>query len=110
MSSHTDHALPKVEQSGDVRIITFTGDTVRDVENVLARELDGNVARLADCHLLLDFTNVETLNRAELETLVTLHKKMKATGGRLTLFNLRIEVYEVFWADQVQQRMGICRE
>jgi anti-anti-sigma factor len=110
MSSSTDHELPKVEHSGYVRIITFTGDMVRDVENVIAKELDGNVEKLADCHLLLDFTNVKTLNGAELETLVMLHKKMKATGGRLTLFNLSIQVYEVFWAEQLQQRMGICRE
>ena len=110
MSSHTDHALPKVEQSGNVRIITFTGDRVRDLENVIARELDGNVEKLADSHLLLDFTNVESLSRAELETLVTLQKKMKGGVGRLTLFNLSIQIYEVFLADQLQQRMGICRE
>jgi anti-anti-sigma factor len=104
------HPSPKVEQSGNVRIITFTGDSVRDLENVIAIELEGNIAGLADSHLLLDFTNVETLSSAELETLVRLHKQMKDCGGRLTLFNLSIQVYEVFTKDQLQKRMGICRE
>lgn len=104
------HPSPKVEQSGNVRIITFTGDSVRDLENVIAIELEGNLEGLADSHLLLDFTNVETLSSTELETLVRLHKQMKDCGGRLTLFNLSIQVYEVFWADQLQRRLGICRE
>lgn len=110
MTSPTVHPLPKVEQSGNVRIITFTGDRVRGLENVIARELEGNVPRLADFHILLDFTNVERLSNEELETLVSLHKKMKDCGGRLTLFNLSIQVYEVFWVEQLQQQMGICRE
>ncbi len=104
------HPSPKVEQSGNVRTITFTGDGVRTVENVIARELEGNLAGLADCHLLLDFTNVETLSNAELETLVRLHKQMKDCGGQLTLFNLSIQVYEVFWGDKSSIEWEICKE
>jgi anti-sigma B factor antagonist len=101
---------PKVEQSGSVRIITFTGDKVRDVENVIARELKGNVAGLADGHLLLDFTNVEYITAVELGTLVSLHKRMNASGGRLTLFNLNRHVFEVFTVTHLNELIGLCKE
>jgi anti-anti-sigma factor len=104
------HLPPKVEQSGNVRIVTFTADKVRDVENMLARELEGRTDGLGQIHLLLDFTNVEYLNSVELGTLITLHKRMKACGGRLTLFNLSAPVYEVFTVTHLQTLLGICRE
>jgi len=108
--SLANHLPPKMEQSGNVKIITFTGDKVRDVENVLASELKGCTQDLGACHLLLDFTNVEYLTSVELGTLVTLHKTVKASGGRLTLFNLNAEVYEVFTVTRLQALLGICRE
>jgi anti-sigma B factor antagonist len=110
MNLPTVHSSPKVEQSDNVRVITFTADKVRDVENMLARELEGRTDRLGACHLLLDFTNVECLNSLELGTLITLHKRMKAAGGRLTLFNLNAQVYELFTITHLQTVMGICRE
>ena len=61
-------------------------------------------------HLLLDFTNVEYLSSVELGTLITLHKRVKAFGGRLTLFNLNAQVYEVFTVTHLQTVLGICRE
>ena len=108
--SNNNHLPPKVEKSGNVKIITFTGDEVRDVENVLAKELKGHMEDLRECHLLLDFTNVEYLSSVELGTLIALHKRMKAFGGRLTLFNLNAQVYEVFTVTRLQTLLGICRE
>jgi anti-anti-sigma factor len=106
MDSPTVQPSPKIEQSGNVRIITFTGDKVRHIQEVIAKELEGNVGSLADRHLLLDFTNVEMLSGAELETLVTLHEQMKDCGGRLTLFNLGVQVYEVIWDLQGVSEQG----
>jgi anti-anti-sigma factor len=110
MSSSTVHLPPKVEQCGNVRIITFAPDVVRDVENVIARELQGRTDGTGACHLLLDFTNVEYITSVELGTLVRLHKEVKARGGRLTLFNLSEVVYEVFTTTRLQTLIGICRE
>jgi anti-sigma B factor antagonist len=101
---------PKVEQSGNVKIITFTDGKVRDVENVLARELEGLTDDLGAGHLLLDFTNVEYLTSVELGTLIGLNKRMKAGGGRLTLFNLNPQVFEVFTVTHLQTLLAICRE
>jgi anti-sigma B factor antagonist len=108
--SPTTHLPPKVEQAGGVRIITLTGDKVRDVENVMARELGGRTEGLDGCHLLLDFGKVEAISSVELGTLITLHKKLRASGGRLTLFNLRAEIYEVFLVTRLQTLLAICRE
>lgn len=104
------HLPPKVEKSGNVKIITFTGDEVRDFESVLAKELHGRVEDLKECHLLLDFTHVEYLTSVELGTLIGLHKRVKDSGGRLTLFNLNAQVYEVFTVTHLQTLLGICRE
>ena len=41
MTSPEPRVLPKVERSGNITIITFTPDAIRDVENVIARELKG---------------------------------------------------------------------
>src|SRR5947209_1672234 len=110
MTSTSVHLPPKVEQSGNVRIITFTAGKFRDVENVIAGELEGRTDALGGCHVLLDFTNVERISSAELGSLITLHKKMKASGGRLTMFNMKAEIYEVFTVTRLQTLMGICRE
>jgi anti-anti-sigma factor len=110
MSSPTVHSPPKVEQSDNVRVITFSTEGVRDVENMLARDLEGCTDELGGCHLLLDFTNVARLGSVELGTLVELHKRMKACGGRLTLFNLNADIYEVFTVTNLQTLLGICRD
>ncbi len=100
---------PKVEWHGDVHIITFTSGQLRDVENVLATELCGLTDALSSCHLLLDFTNVEFITSAELGTLINLHKRMVAAGGRLTLFNLRPLVFEVFVVTGLEALIAVCR-
>ena len=109
MSSPTVHSPPKVEQSEDVRIITFRPNGTRDVQNMLAGDLEGCTDGLSGCHLLLDFTNVERLGGAELDALVGLHNRVRACGGRLNLFNLDAKIYEVFEAANLQTLLGICR-
>ncbi len=110
MSLHAIHATSKVERSGDVTIITIRGGNIRDVENVLARDLEGLTDGLAANHLLLDFTHVEFLSSVELGTLIGLHKKQEACGGRLTLFNLSAPIFELFTLTRLHTFLGICRE
>lgn len=108
MSSAT-RLPPKVELRTGVKIITFTGQK-REVENVIATELEGHTDDLGECHLLLDFTNVEYITSVELGTLLGLHKKMAVSGGRLTLFNLNAQVFEVLAVTRLENLIGICRE
>jgi len=93
-----------------VKVITFTSGKVRDVDDVIAGELEGRTDGLAACHLMLDFTNVTYVNSAELGTLVGLHTRIAQAGGRLTLFNLSDNVYEVFTVTRLHTLLAICRE
>ena len=105
------NSSPKVERSGNVKIITFSGERIRDhVENMIASELLGQAVGEADTHLLLDFSNVETISSVELGTLINLQKQLKAAGARLTLFNLSPLVFEVFSITRLNKYFGICRE
>jgi anti-anti-sigma factor len=110
MNAPTIYFPPKVEQSGNVRIITFTDGQVRDVENVLSRELEGQTEGVEAGHVLLDFTKVEYITSCELGTLIALHKRMKTAGGRLTLFNLNAQIYETFTVCCLQMFLNICRK
>jgi anti-anti-sigma factor len=101
---------PKVEWSGNITIITFAAGAIRDVENVIARELEGLTAGAIARHLLLDFSHVVALNSIELGTLVTLHTQARACGGRLTLFNLSAQVFRLFSVTRLDTLLEICRE
>jgi anti-anti-sigma factor len=108
--SDTNESDPRVEQSGNVTILTFTGQAARQVGNQLERELEGRTERLGQCHLLLDFSNVERINSEELGTLIRVLQRVQAGGGRLTLFNLNPRVYEVFTITRLHTLFAICRE
>jgi anti-anti-sigma factor len=103
-------ALAKVERSGNVTVITLTGVRKQDAEAMIALELKRRTENLGERHLLLDFTNVESLNSDELETMIRLHRQSRDGGGRLTLFNLSPDVFEVFTATHLDTLLGICRE
>jgi len=102
--------MPKVEKGGSVTVITFTAGAIRDVDNVIARELETHTAAAGERHLMLDFTRVTYLNSVELGTLITLHKRVETAGGRLTLFNLSAEVFRLFAIARLDTLLTICRE
>lgn len=101
------HLGPKVEHSGDVTVITFSGRR-KDMDNRLAGELEEPTADPGAGHLLLDFKNIQSLGSMELGTLVTLHKRLRDTGGRLTLFNVSPMVTEVFTVTRLDTLLRIC--
>jgi anti-anti-sigma factor len=100
----------KMERNGKIRILTFGGGTVRDIQNRLGRELDEMTDEFGDGHLLLDFTNVDSVGSEELGTIVALHKRLAQSGGRLTLFNLGPRVFEAFQITRLDTLVQVCRE
>lgn len=60
-------------------------------------------------HLVFDFDPVEFINSEALGVLIGLHKRVASTGGRLTLLNLREQVYEVFEATKLTQLLHVRR-
>ena len=109
MNSPTVRSPHKVQQCRGIKIITFAAGKDRGVEHVIGQALAGQTAAVEGCHLLLDFTNVEFISSVELGTLLLLHKRMQASGGQLTLFNLRPQIYEVFTVTRLHTILGICR-
>lgn len=99
----------RMEQSGNVKILTFMGSRIEDELARMASDLDSEPDALGKCHLLLDFSNVEAISSTDLGTLIGLHNRLKNAGGRLTLFNLSAQVFEVFSITRLQTFLGICR-
>jgi anti-anti-sigma factor len=103
-------AVPKLERTGNVSVLTFTAARPGGRGGRLAAELEGRAEEALAGHLLLDFGNVDFISSEELGALVTLHRAVKASGGQLTLFNLTAQVYEVFTATRLHKLLAICRE
>ena len=72
-------------------------------------ELEGLTEEPRGCHLLLDFSKVEYINSDDLGVLINLHKRLKRFGGRLTLFNLNAQVYEVFTVTRLHTFLTISQ-
>ena len=104
------HFPPKVERNGYATVITFTGRSNRGIGNPLASELEGRTDGLSECHLVLDFINIEFITGVDLGTLITLHKKIKACGVWLTLINLKAHVYEIFTVTKLHTLFDIFSE
>src|SRR5215469_2197433 len=102
-------SLSIMQQHGDVKIITLSGGKVRVVEDLMEGELEGLTDEPRGCHLLLDFSKVEYINSDDLGVLINLHKKMQRFGGRLTLFNLNAQVYEVFTVTRLHTLLTILQ-
>ena len=69
---------------------------LRGAAGGLAEQLCGLAAAFKDRHVLLDCRNIGSLDSSDLGTLVGVDRKLRASGGRLTLCNVRPRLYEVF--------------
>jgi anti-sigma B factor antagonist len=98
-----------MQQRGDVKILTLSGGKARVVEDLMEGELEGLTDEPRGCHLLLDFSKVEYINSDDLGVLINLHKNMQRFGGRLTLFNLNAQVYEVFTVTRLHTLLTILQ-
>ncbi len=110
MNVPTPNPPAKVEHGGNVTVLTLAGARDPDVENVVAQELRRRTGGNGERHLLLDFSNVDYLTSEELEAIIRTHRRLRDTGGRLTLFNLNPDVFQVFAATHLHTLLNICRE
>jgi anti-anti-sigma factor len=90
-------ALLRVEDLPDVTVATFTATSLDESNaEAVGQELSGLAARLGGHCLQLDLREVDFLTSTGLGKLIGLDRRVRAAGGRLTLRNLRPEVYEIF--------------
>lgn len=110
MNAPTPNPPAKVEYNGNVTVLTLTGVRGQDVENMVALELKRRTGEKGERHLMLDFSNVDYLTSEELEAIIRAHRQLRDAGGRLTLFNLNLDVFQVFTATHLHTLLNICRE
>lgn len=89
---------PTVEQDGQTTLITFTDGQPRDQHNMLAKELEGHTENMLGRHLVLDCKDLSFIQSEEVDTLVLLHRLMRAQKGSMRIINVEPAVYEVFAA------------
>lgn len=92
------HSRLQVAEVGEVTIVRFADRKILDATAIeeLGEELFGLVETDHRKSLLLNFTGVEFLSSAALNKLIILDKKVKASGGRMRICELRPEIAEIF--------------
>jgi len=105
----SDHQRLEVSEKGDITIVRFVDRKILDATNIeeLGTELFGLIEQENRRNLLLNFNGVEFLSSAALNKLIILDKKIKTTGGKLKLSNLRPEIFEVFVITRLHQLFDI---
>jgi anti-sigma B factor antagonist len=87
-----------MDEVKDVTVARFTDKKILDESNIqiIGNQLFSLVDEDHRQKIVLDFTNVEYLSSAALGKLITLDKKVKASGGKLRLCSIRSDILEVF--------------
>lgn len=104
--------LLSVEDSGDGTVIRFVPRSVcLDAANseVMADSLTSHLEAQKATRLVFDFGPVAFVTSEALGVLVGLHKRVAATGGCLTLFNLSEGVYEIFEVTKLTRILRVHR-
>jgi len=109
MISCSSYWRPIAEHPGGATTITLSAGKPRRHQNVIAAELHGLIGN-PEGRLILDFGNVRFIQGLELGTLVILHARMKAAGGRLTIINVQPQIYEVFALTGLNQLIEISQQ
>ncbi|MFM9963995.1 MAG: STAS domain-containing protein [Planctomycetaceae bacterium] len=79
-----------LQEHGDVLVASFTMRMLNDEENIeqLGQELFSLVEQYNWLKLVLDLSNVEYVTSSVLGKLITLHRKLHRSQGKLILFGL----------------------
>jgi anti-sigma B factor antagonist len=106
------HLRLVVQTAGDTTVVRFTGHQVF-LDEEAVRLLSEQFLALAEGPiqdtLFLDFSSVAYVSSLMLGTLIRLHRKLQEAGRRLTLGNLRPEVYEVFEVTRLTVLLDVRR-
>jgi anti-sigma B factor antagonist len=86
--------------------VRLDGENAKAMAEYLCSFWDGR----EPIRLVFDLGQVEFVTSEALGVLVTLNKRVTASGGCLTLLNVREEVYEVFEVTKLTRILRVCRE
>lgn len=110
MSLPSDRPLLE-ETPGDGSLVRLNVNALgeADVERVRARLFE-LAAERAGQDIKLDLPRLEYMTSTGLGLFVSLHKKVQAAGGRLSLHNLREPVYELFSVTRLNALLDVRRQ
>src|SRR5580658_8506816 len=88
----------EIEEVGEVTVVNFIDKKILDEQNIqiIGEQLFELVDNQGKKKILLNFSNVEFLSSAALGKLITLNKKVQASGGKLGMCKITKEILEVF--------------
>jgi anti-anti-sigma factor len=101
------HAFLDIETTEDATLVRINGAVHTESAPVLGERLSRLVQESSRPLLRLDFGEVAFLTAAWLGKLVTLHKQVRAVGGRLTIGNVQPLAYEVFEVTRLTQVLDV---
>lgn len=106
----TQPSLLEVNVVGETAVVRFTQKNFSDLNpQLVGKQLVELVEAVGQHWVFIDFDNVEFLASIGLAKLVTLHKQIQAKGGRLTVVNVRDNVYQAFEITRLTNVLDIRR-
>jgi anti-sigma B factor antagonist len=112
MSAPPQARCVEIEQVGAVSVVKFTRAEFLDDRTIeeVGERLFGYVERMGVRHLVLNFQGVERMASLMLGKIMTLHRKLKAVGGRLVLCNVDPSIYWVFETLRLPKLLCFCKD
>jgi len=105
-----DSSLLEVNVTGETAVVRFTQKSFSDLNpQRVGQQLLDLVERVGQHWVFFDFENVEFLASIGLAKLVTLHKQIQAKGGRLTVVNVRENIYQAFETTRLTNILDVRR-
>jgi len=91
-------ALLRIRKQDDIGIVDFTTSRILDQSNVqqLGEEFDELLEKHSLTKVVLNFEKVNFMSSAVMGKLITLHKRVANSGGKLQLCNISDNIYEIF--------------
>ncbi len=99
-----------IEDMNGVIVATLLEKKILDEPNIesLGRELFALVDTEGRRKIVLDFHLVEYLSSAALGKLITMHKKVTTSGGRMALCNIQKDILDVFKITRLDKVLTLC--
>lgn len=96
-------------EDGDCVTVQFNHRTTLTEVNVeeVGRQLNALVEGRENPHLTIDLANIDMLTSMALAKLITLNRRLRARGGRLTLVNPKPVVRQVFTVTQLTRILDV---
>jgi anti-anti-sigma factor len=102
----------EVEQIGTVTVVKFTRSELLDDETIeaIGAELFSLVDVLGCRQVVFNLAKVKRVASLMLGKLLTMHKKLKAAGGRLILCGVDPEIYKIFETLRFPQLIRVVKD